>query len=221
MRVNIGPHKKWIGPYQIMDGIFFWHEKWPEKSVRERWDYKLHTRLSEWLASTWVAGFRQWVYEATGDRKMEIHIDGYDVWNMDHTLGLIILPMLKKLKENKHGHGWIAPEDAPKKLRPTSKQIEKAKAQGGWDDKNAARYDWFMEEIIWTFEQLLDEDSDGKFWYEHGEIDWDAGEEDEKGCKPIVWKKKAKVDWKGLRAHHDRIRNGLVLFGKYYQTLWD
>ena len=33
------------------------------------------------------------------ERKVNIRIDNYDLWSMDHTLSLIILPMLKKLKE--------------------------------------------------------------------------------------------------------------------------
>ena len=220
MKVNIGPFINWWGPYQIVDAIFFWHEKYPEKQLENRWDYKLHYKISEFLGNSWVADTCQWVHNKR-ERRVKIHIDGYDVWNACDTMAMIILPMLKKLKENKHGSGWIEPEDAPKKFRPTAKQIEKAKAQGGWDDKNHLRYEWFLDEIIWTFEQLNDENSDEQFWIEHGEIDWNAGEADEKGCKPIVWKKKSKVDWKGLKAHNERIRNGLILFGKYFQTLWD
>ena len=34
----------------------------------------------------------------------QIVIHNYDTWNMDHTLALIILPMLKQLKETKHGY---------------------------------------------------------------------------------------------------------------------
>lgn len=30
------------------------------------------------------------------ERKISIRIDPWDVWNMDHTLALIIVPMLKK-----------------------------------------------------------------------------------------------------------------------------
>jgi len=32
-----------------------------------------------------------------------ILLDPYDTWNMDHTLALIIVPMLKQLKATKHG----------------------------------------------------------------------------------------------------------------------
>ncbi len=38
------------------------------------------------------------------NRAKRIHIDDYDIWNMDHTLALIICPMLKKLKETAIGY---------------------------------------------------------------------------------------------------------------------
>lgn len=34
----------------------------------------------------------------------QILIHPWDTWNMDHTLALIVLPMLKQLKETKHGY---------------------------------------------------------------------------------------------------------------------
>lgn len=34
----------------------------------------------------------------------QIIIHPWDTWNMDHTLALIILPMLKQLKATKHGY---------------------------------------------------------------------------------------------------------------------
>ena len=34
----------------------------------------------------------------------EIVIHSWDTWSMDHTLALIILPMLKQLKATKHGY---------------------------------------------------------------------------------------------------------------------
>jgi len=36
-------------------------------------------------------------------RKINIKIDDYDMWNLDHTLALIILPSLKKFKKNLAG----------------------------------------------------------------------------------------------------------------------
>ena len=38
------------------------------------------------------------------DQVVEVQIDPWDTWNMDHTLAHIILPMLIQLKETKHGY---------------------------------------------------------------------------------------------------------------------
>jgi hypothetical protein len=42
-----------------------------------------------------------------------VKVDYWDVWNMDHTLSPIILPMLKRLREVKHGSGFVDMEDVP------------------------------------------------------------------------------------------------------------
>jgi hypothetical protein len=46
-----------------------------------------------------------------------IKIDRWDTWNMDSTLAPIILPMLKQLREDKHGSGIVDIEDVPEHLR--------------------------------------------------------------------------------------------------------
>ena len=38
------------------------------------------------------------------EQKVKVHIDPWDTWSMDYTLASIILPMLKQLKETKHGY---------------------------------------------------------------------------------------------------------------------
>jgi len=54
-----------------------------------------------------------------GDRVIDVHIDEFDTWSMDDTLSHIILPMLKQLKETKHGAPNVDKEDVPSELRPT------------------------------------------------------------------------------------------------------
>jgi hypothetical protein len=39
--------------------------------------------------------------------------------------------------------------------------------------------------------------------------------------REVQWAQKDECDWDGLRAHGERIQNGLELFGKYFQALWD
>ena len=214
MKVYLGPYLNFIGPYQIADKVFFWVEKYPEdESVFERWDYKLHDRFGDWLAETWVADFCQWVQDRR-KRTEFVKIDHYDVWSMDHTLALIIVPMLKKLKAQKHGYGFIDNKDVPKELRSTQPGAWKDRNKSqDWDNYAEARYSWMLDELIWTFEQLSDDDDGQSQFYDHSESS------KEKDFNKSI--QKLKVDRAGLEAHQKRIENGLRLFGKYFRTLWD
>ena len=212
MKVRLGPYIHWIGPYQIADMIFFWVERWPADELTQRWDYRLHDRFGDWLASTWVANFCEWV-QSKRKRTEKVRIDYYDVWSMDHTLSLIIHPMLVKLKEQKHGFGMIADKDVPKELRSTQPGARDGiENEHDWDNLAEQRYEWLLDELIWTFEQLSKDGNDDQF-YDHTES--------EKETDINAQISKLKVDRAGLKAHWERIDNGLMLFGKYFRTLWD
>ena len=218
MKVKIGKYLSWYGPYQIVDALFFWVDKYPDKELAKRWDYRLHDKLGPILGATWLAPICQWIHDRR-KRTVKVKIHNYDVWNMGETLAVVILPMLKTLKEQKSGYPWTDHEDGPWYYR-----FEDYKGEHNWSDTGSyshGRWNWIMDEMIWTFEQIVKEDYEAPYWLEHGEIDWEAGEYDENNCKPIVWKKKSRVDWDGLKLHNDAVKNGLRLFGKYYQTLWD
>ena len=235
MKVDIGPYINWIGPYQITDKIFFWLEKYPsDDKILDRWDYKLHDKFGDWLAGkdkdSLLMKVCEWIHSKR-KRRMKIHIDRYDVWSMDSTLSPIILPMLKKLKEIKHGSGYIDLEDVPEHLRYTT--TEEYDAQSVFPFYNEedvvklncdvhARYEWVLDEMIWTFEQLSDDDWEQQYWIKSPEIDFTKYPEDEgQTVKPLRWKTHGECDWVGRQKHQDRINNGLRLFGKYYETLWD
>ena len=213
MKVKLGPYINWIGPYQLADMIFFWVEKYPDdEAVFERWDYKLHDRFGDWLASTWVADFCEWVQKKRKGTE-RVHIDNYDVWSMDHTLALIVHPMLVKLKSQKHGYGWIDDADVPRNLRSTAKGARDGLTnEYDWDNNAERRYEWMLDELIWTFAQLASDDDTGQF-YDHSAMDLTADINTQMN--------QLKVDQKGLEAHEKRIANGLRLFGKYFRSLWD
>jgi hypothetical protein len=172
-----------------------------------------------WLAEnkdgsdSWITKTCNWI-ESKKKRKLKIHIDKYDVWGMDHTLALIILPMLQKLKTQKQGFGFIDDKDVPKDLRSTARGGRKGlKHASDWDNYAEARYSWFLDELIWTFTQLADEEDGEAQFYDHSES---------LGITDINESiRKLKVDRTGLEEHHKRINNGLRLFGKYFRTLWD
>ena len=147
-----------------------------------------------------------------------IHIDPWDAWSIEHTLSPIILPMLQELKRVKHGAPFVADEDVPPRLR-SKKGGYKGNAdpdlhriEDDVDSKFFRRFDYILDEMIWTFTQLSMDDHEGQF-YDHTE-----------SRKEIDLNKsvlKIKVNRVGLRKHNARIENGLRLFGKYYRTLWD
>lgn len=192
MKVNIGPYKNWIGPYQIADAIFFWVPKYPEDKDEQRWDVKLRDKFGDYLSDTWVAEFCQWVFSKR-KRKIDIKIDDYDVWNADYTLALITLPLLKRVKETKHGSPMVDDKDVPKELRSTSA----APKENEWDidEHHHARWDYVIDEMIWAFEQITVDDDEELLLYASG-------------------------DKVALQKYNKRLNNGLMLFGKYYRGLW-
>ena len=147
-----------------------------------------------------------------------IKIDPWDAWSLEHTLSPIILPILKELKKNKHGAPFIDDEDVPPKLR-ANRSVYKGNADPALhkinddiDKKFFKRFDYVLDEMIWTFEQLSMDDHDGKFY---NFIESNKEKDLNKSISKI------KVDRVGLRKHNERIDNGLRLFGKYYRGLWD
>lgn len=212
MKVYLGKYTSWIGPYQIAEILMFWLNKDIEENAE-----RIHN-FGHWLAEnrdgseSRLSKFCNWVQSKK--RRVEfVHVDNYDVWGMDHTLALIIHPMLVKLKTQKHGYGLIDNKDVPKELRSTAPGARAGlKNSYDWDNYAEARYSWMLDELIWTFEQIANDDNESQF-YDHSE-----SEKEPDFNKSI---KKLKVDRAGLELHHKRIENGLRLFGKYFRTLWD
>jgi hypothetical protein len=169
------------------------------------------------------------------EREVNVILHPYDTWNMDHTLALITLPMLKQLKDTKHGVPMIDYEDMPEHLQYISRAYDTRAVydmldqsqQPEWDDLNELEFqrqikcwNWIMDEMIWAFEQILDDDNDEQFYSGESDIYFEKLEngysEMKRGPNDTL-----KIDFEGLEKHNERIENGLTLFGKYYRSLWD
>lgn len=206
MNIYIGPYKNWVGPYQISDFLF----------KRVLGEDRAH-KIGEWLAEkTPLEKICQAIYEKF-DRKVKIKIHKYDTWNMDSTLALIVLPMLKQLQATKHGSALVDDEDVPEELRSTSAPPKK----NDWDtdDNLHRRWDWVMDQMIWSFEQL---NQDWEAQFHTGTSDFKFVSRGD-GTSEMVRgdKHNAHFDNDGYLAHSKRIDVGLRLFGKYYRGLWD
>lgn len=150
MKVNIGPYRDWIGPYQIADMVFFWVPRNIDDD--DRWDSRMRWDFGNWLAGTWVAKFCEWVHSKK-HRKIKIELQDYDTWSMDHTLALIILPMLKQLKATKHGSPFVDDKDVPKRIRSTSAPAKKN--EWDTDEFHHDRWDYVLDEMIWAFNEII------------------------------------------------------------------
>jgi hypothetical protein len=202
MKIYIGKYKdNWISPYTVKEKFFFWKKDY---DAFENKPPVLLTKACEgWLK---IANFF--------NRKIDyVKIDYWDTWSMDSSLSHIILPMLKQLKATKHGAPFVDDEDVPPKLRSTTKTAQKVK-KNDWDTdgNHFKRWDYVLDEMIWAFEQLVDDDHDSKF-FDHSKVD-ESGDISKQASQ-------VKFDKKGYMAHQERISNGTRLFGKYYRCLWD
>jgi hypothetical protein len=191
----------WISPYTVLEKVFFWREIDYDEPIIDKWSDRL---------SPICQGIQK-VLDFIHPKINYVKIDRWDTWSMDYTLSHIVVPMLKQLKETKHGAPFVDDEDVPEVLKSTSAPPKENDYDT--DENHFKRWDWALNEMIWAFEQNLDTNSEEKF-FDHAE--WDEKEKDfGKNLHKI------KIDQVGLKAHQDRKANGFRLFGKYYQGLWD
>lgn len=247
MRVKIGPYTNWFGPYQLAEKLCFWAKKEKDEYGFPKTPDWVHN-FGEWLAhgsvepepevgqiTSWdrdrphtlISKFLNWVHSKK-KRKMEIHIDRWDTWGMDHTLAPIILPMLKQLRDTKHGCAIVDDEDVPENLRLVERQ-EYDQQMDLFDhpiicDEKAwlteHRWNYVLNEMIFAFESKLDDSWEEQFESGESDLQWKKLED---GMSLMVDgpNHTKKYDWEGRQAYQARISNGFRLFGKYYENLWD
>lgn len=128
------------------------------------------------------------------ERRFQIRIDPYDTFNLDDTMARIILPLLQQLKTTKQGSPYVDQFDVPSYLRDTPAEQQAYRNSGITNNKFFKRWDWVLEEIIFAFTCKVYGWSDSDLFMDSDEV------------ANIV---------------QDRIDNGLYLFAKYYESLWD
>lgn len=221
MKVKIGKYVNWFGPFQLAEALCFWVPEKPDEyglPSKPDWVHEFGKILAfgfkkDENKETYLSKFLSWVHSKK-KRTVRIYIDEFDTWNMDSTLAMIILPMLKQLKETKHGSPFVDDEDVPEHIRSTSAKPK----ENEWDtdEFHHERWSWVLDEMIWAFEQM----QPGCNWesdYRSESLEMNV----EEGGKVSFFDKNYKVDYNGMKAHNHRIDNGTRLFGKYYRGLWD
>lgn len=163
------------------------------------------------------------------ERKIDIKVEKWDTYSLDHTAALIILPLLLQLKHGKQGvpSDFVARVGGDMDRNYVFEFIQEDENEVF--DKLCQEWENTLDKMIWSFQQIVDDSYDDK--YHHGHIKF--------GWKPIVitnpttgvveemyemvdenpdehW-----YDYVGHQLHEERIQEGLELFGKYYRNLWD
>jgi hypothetical protein len=164
-----------------------------------------------------------------GYQKVNITIDNYDTWSLDHTLAKIILPCLIQLKATKHG--------IPANLTERDTDYEQ-QTFDFYDEDDDLVYKtdevlWneILDKMIWSFQQLAIDNYDSK--YHHGKGEYEFVESDKTFLNSVTGKVEKTYqmvdknpdshwyDYVGHKLHEERIQEGLELFGKHFRNLWD
>ena len=213
----------WLSPYTILEKVFFWREIDYDEPIIEKLSNILNPFCVAWQK------FLDFVHP----RINYVKIDYYDTWSMDSTLAPIILPMLKQLRDTKHGSPQVDPDDLPEYMRTTD--------TGDWDSQRVfdfyneeqpdgydvhKKWDWVLNEMIFAFEHLVDDDWENEFSSGEHDLIHVPCEWDENG-KPKLYTMEHGpnhtyvCDYDGIQKVNERIGNGLRMFGKYFRHLWD
>ena len=216
MKVYIGPYNHPFAPY-----------RWAKKALRwwygvdkEPMNIATYDKVNSIARKRfkWLRAIEEW-FDVRYKRKIQVRIDYYDTWGMDATLALIILPMLKQLKETKQGSPHVDDADVPDELKSTSAAplTEAQISTGGTDNNFHKRWEWALDEMISAFEQIVNEDADSEFYSDADP----AKPRDEPGISFEESMRRGKFDKDGYTSWQDRKTRGLTLFGRYFEGLWD
>ena len=220
MKVILSNYRNhWLSPYTVINYVFFWTD-WSKcsrkKGIVDDKDWIDHPAWVEKAVLLLNPIFQVWqkFLDIVHPRVIYVKIDRWDTWSMDHTLAHIIHPMLVQLNETKHGAPFVDDEDVPDEIKSTN--AEPKKDEWDTDSNHFKRWDYVLNEMIWSFSQELKDDDEGQF-FDHSE----CGDEKFPWNKDGQYVSKIKMDEEGLKKHQERKANGFRLFGTYYQNLWD
>ena len=218
--------KVYIGNY-VSRKISNFHSRYMEK----RYGLSSSGENLDWIDNTveYLEDVVQTIYNCTInlvldrlEQRVDVRIDKHDTYSMDHTLAVIILPMLKQLKETTHGAPAINMKDVPKALRATKKEIEDARETGETDANFFKRWDWILDEMIWAFEQKCRDNWEADYYnFDDFAIPDDENSEIFGDTFTKTFSDRYAASKPHIDAHQKRMSNGFRLFGVYFESLWD
>ena len=211
MKVNIGPYPSDLVTFHNLERKYEAYRA--NKLGIPSFEYEPATKLDKAVENTvdFLERLFHRVNHYSRKRKISVQVHDYDVWGADHTLALIIAPVLKKLKEKKHGSPQVDPSDAPEEISDIHE-----------------RWEWVLDEMIWAFEQHCNKRWEDQYHHNNDQLDITfEPTSDTKYSKMVITTQKDPnkpaywTDNEGITKHRARMDNGRRLFAKYYDGLWD
>ena len=137
MKVYLSKYRyHWISPYTVLEKVFFWREIDYDEPIIDKWSDRL-TPICQGI---------QKVLDFIHPKINYVKIDRWDTWSMDYSLSFIVVPMLKQLKETKHGAPFVDDEDVPEELKSTSAPPKENDYDT--DENHFKRWDWALNETV-------------------------------------------------------------------------
>jgi len=142
-------------------------------------------------------------------QKIRVYVEDHDIYSADYTIACMALPILEKLRDEKHGYPMIEPDDIegmPEELKPTKEELQEYSENYTPDSLAEARWNWVLNEVIFAMECITDDSWEDEFFA------W----EDPNNMMSLKM-----IDKEGYDAKQERINRGFRLFGQFYRALWD
>jgi hypothetical protein len=122
---------------------------------------------------------------------VDVQLDPWDTWSIDHTLSYVLVPLLIQLRDTQMGAPKVANEDVPEELWD---ETDTWSTTGETDPHWFDRWNYVLSEMIFAMSAIRDDNEHELF----------------KDYRAQVY-----------RDYIARVQQGCVLFGKYFQNLWD
>lgn len=149
-------------------------------------------------------------YKKNGKERTEkVEIHDWDTFSADHTLSLIIHPLLVRFKEVSKEKGGV-PSDFLETVDVSEMTEEEAEAiHEKLHDEAEKRWHEILDKMIWSFNEIKNNYEGEEAFFS---INEDVPEEDIEN--------RYDMDKNGLNDYYEKIDEGLTLFGRYYRSLW-
>lgn len=147
-----------------------------------------------------------WLSELlTPKRKIKINTDKYDHWSAYQTIALVAIPVIENLRKNIHGYpcDFCDPNE-----------------YGYGDGTGTAGWDMVLQKIIWSLKQAAGDTDLDEFWIQKPG-DWVWTPTDNPELTQLTFDPPGILNRPAHDAYNGRVQEGLDLFGKYFQNLWD